>query len=155
MKKTLLALACLGLIAKPACAQRSGQIGLGFIAGSPFGVTGKFQYNDLLALDGGIGYANAAVFYADMLLNSWTLLRQPSRGRANAYVGAGPRIATDDGGQFAVRAMGGVGYWPSNVPMELFAEFGPAFKITPDNKVGVDGGVGLRYYFTVSLAPAR
>ena len=156
MKKTLWLLAALlTLSALPARADNTGMVGLGVIAGSPFGVTAKYWWSDLLSFDGGIGYGNAGVFYADAALNSWTLLPNTGTGRTNLYVAAGPRIATDDGGQFGIRAMVGAGYWPSSHPVELFAEVGPTFKITPDSTVGLDGGIGFRYYFTLSVSPAH
>lgn len=154
MKKIILA-ALLALSALPAGAQQAGRTGFGLIGGSPIGVTAKHWFSDLLALDGGIGYGNAAVFYADLLINDWRLLPETKNGRTNLYAGIGPRIATDDGGQFALRFMGGAGYWPSGTALELFAEIGPTLKLTPDHKVGLDGGLGVRYYFDVTMKPAR
>ncbi len=156
MRILLLLLSLAGLAAPVAAApQLANQVGAGVIAESPTGATLKWWNDDLLAVDGGVGYGNAAVFYADVLLNSWRLLPELRDAETNLYVGIGPRVASDDGGQFALRAMGGFGFWPKSAPIELFAEVGPTFKLTPDNKVGIDGGVGLRYYFRVTFAPAR
>lgn len=151
----MLILACLPAQAEQARSDQTGQLGVGLIAGSPIGVTMKYWLDSDIAFDGGAGYGNAGVFYADVLFNNWSLVNPPRRGRTNTYLGAGPRVATDDGGQFALRAMAGIGYWPAGQPIEIFAEVGPTFKITPDNKVGIDGGLGLRYYFNVVLSPVR
>jgi len=156
MKKLVLMTLAAVALAIPAAAENvGGQLGLGGILGSPTGVTAKYWLDDMLAIDGGIGYGNAAVFYADALVNSWRLLPAIQNASTNLYAGIGPRIATDDGGQFALRAVAGAGFWPKQAPIELFAEIGPTFKLTPDNKVGIDGGIGLRYYFKVALSPAR
>jgi len=151
MKKLILAAVVMLLSAGTVRAARTGDLGVGFNVGSPMGITAKWWYGDLLSFDGGVGYGNAGVFYADFNLNNWTLFNLPWDGRTNLYVSAGPRIATDDGGQFAIRTLLGSGFWPKDSPFEFFAEFGPTFKVTPDSKVGVDGGLGLRYYFTVTV----
>jgi hypothetical protein len=144
--------------ALPGAARAAGktrEIGLGIIAGSPFGVTGKYFHNDAFALDAGVGYGNAGVFYGDALYNVWTS-GYTSEGDLDIYGGLGPRIATDDGGQFSVRTVIGVGYWPKLHPVEYFAEFAPAFKISPgDKRVGLDGGVGFRYYFNLAVSRAE
>jgi hypothetical protein len=151
-KAAILLVLALAAGVQPACAAKTGDLGFGAMLGSPMGVTAKYWWNELVAFDGGIGYGNAGVFYADVLFNSWTLVPQRFKSPVNIYFGAGPRVATDDGGQFAVRAMAGAGYWPKNAPVELFAEVGPTFKVTPDSEVGIDGGVGFRYYFSVTLS---
>ena len=151
MKRTFLALIVILTAAGSARASKTGDLGVGAMLGSPMGVTAKYFWNETLAFDGGIGYGNAGVFYADVLLNSWTLVPQTLKSPVNVYFGAGPRLATDDGGQFAIRTMVGAGYWPTGAPVELFAEVGPTFKVTPDSEVGIDGGVGFRYYFTLTL----
>lgn len=152
-----LAAAWAALAAPASAAQGSmaGTIGVGLIGGSPTGVTGKWFYDDKLALDGGIGYGNAAVFYADALYNWWGLGHQPSDGKVVAYAGGGPRIATDDAGQVGLRTVAGVGYWPNAYPVELFAEVGPVWKLSPnDGRVNWDGGVGFRAYFNVAVSRA-
>lgn len=133
----------------------AGTTGLGLIGGSPSGATAKYWFTDDFAVDGGVGYGNAAVFYADVVAHHWRLLPETTAGKTNLYAAVGPRIASDDGGQFSFRVMGGFAFWPKDYPLEVFAEVGPTFKVTPDNKVGIDGGLGFRYYFNVSLTPAN
>ncbi len=163
-KKLKLALAMLSICAVaagpvviPAWSQAAKfrEVGLGIIAGSPFGVTAKYFHNENWAFDAGAGYGNAGVFYGDVLYNWWGLAK-PAEGKLDVYGGVGPRVATDDGGQFSVRTIAGVGYWPKAHPVEYFAEFGPAWKISPsDRRVGLDGGVGFRYYFNLAVSRAK
>jgi hypothetical protein len=144
MKKLLMAVFV--LCAAQAHAEQAGKTGVGLILGSPTGITAKHWTSERWAFDGGIGFGNAAVFYADALFNQWQSLKDAD-AKLNVYAGGGPRVATDDGGQFSLRVMVGLGFWPSKVPVELFAEIGPALKLAPDNRVGIDGGLGVRYYF--------
>lgn len=157
MRKTiigaLLLAAPVAATAQTGAGGMTGQLGAGVIAGSPTGATAKYWLTDMFAIDGGVGYGNAAVFYADAVFNNWRLLPAMTSGSTNLYAAVGPRIASDDGGQLALRMMGGIGFWPKQAPIELFAEVGPTFKLTPDNEVGIDGGVGLRYYFKVTISP--
>lgn len=153
MKRFLAVLFVLAAVAPMAhAAFPDGDLGVGAELGSPLGLTAKYWVSDMFAIDGGMGYGNAAVFYADALFNSWRLGPILSSGKTNMYAGLGPRVASDDGGQFALRTIVGMGYWPNGEPIELFAQVGPTFKITPDNDVGIDGSVGIRYYFALSRA---
>lgn len=148
MKKLIAALVLALAAVTPARADQAGKLGAGFVLGSPFGVTAKYWTSDTVAFDGGLGYGNALVFYADVLWNDWKLIPAPRAGdKVNFYLGAGPRVASDDGGQFGIRTIAGAGWWPSGKPIELFVELGPVFKLTPDNNVDLDGGIGFRYYF--------
>ena len=146
MKKLLGAL-LLVLLVVPARAQQAGKLGAGLMLGSPTGATAKYWTSDKLAIDGGLGFGNAFVFYADLVYNDWSLLPAPKGDKTAFMLSAGPRVATDDGGQFGIRTMAGAGWWPGGKPIEVFAELGPVFKLTPDDKVGLDGALGFRYYF--------
>ncbi len=45
-----------------------------------------------------------------------------------------------------VRVMFGINIIPRRTPIEIFAEIGPMIAFVPNVGVGVDGGVGIRFY---------
>lgn len=146
MKRAMLTLVALGLAA-PAWAGPPQGIGLGIIAGNPTGLTGKVFSGDTLAYDVGVGFSGDAAIYADALWHSWDMLPKPNEGLLGAYAGLGPRFETKKDLSFGIRTMAGAAYYFARHPIELFAELGPAFQLTPSRAVGLDGGLGLRVYF--------
>jgi hypothetical protein len=137
---------CVSLSA-PANAQKAGNLGAGVILGNPTGATAKYWVNGTQAVDGGLGYSTNLAVYADYLWHSWTLLPQPPQGRLAGYVGLGGQIRALSSTELGIRAAAGASYWLPKDPVECFVELVPVFRLTPGNSVGLDGGLGLRYYF--------
>jgi hypothetical protein len=148
MKTTIQALAAaLVLAVVPARAQQVGGFGAGVVVGDPTGLTVKTWIDSSRALDAGVGFSGEATFYADYLWHAWDVFPQPSQGKLGAYVGGGPRIETRRDAEFGLRALAGVDYWIAGRPIEVFFEAGPVLRLTPGRGVGVDGGLGVRFYF--------
>ncbi|HAH05245.1 MAG TPA: hypothetical protein DCM05_01770 [Elusimicrobia bacterium] len=148
MKNLLLALACLAVAGgSPLWAQKAGNLGAGVILGNPTGVTGKYWMNETYAADAGLGFSTSLSVYGDYLWHGWTVLPQPSEGKLPVYLGLGAQIRTLHELEFGVRTVAGAAYWLPRHPLELFIEIAPVFRLVPGTSVGLDGGVGLRYYF--------
>jgi hypothetical protein len=49
--------------------------------------------------------------------------------------------------QAGIRAPVGVSYIFDDLPIDIFAEIGPALDVTPDVKGEITGGIGARYWF--------
>ncbi len=73
---------------------------------------------------------------------------QPRQGKLAGYIGVGAQIRDVDS-ELGLRAAAGAAYWLPHDPVEIFAELVPVFRLTPDAGIGLDGGLGLRYYFNV------
>jgi len=131
-------------------AQQAGQFGAGVIAGRPIGLTAKYWLNDTQAFDAGLGFGDHLAFYGDFLWHAWNILPQPKAGKLGVYAGLGPLIRMTDDTTFGIRTMFGIDYWISGHPIELFAEAGPVFHVTPNTDVSANGGVGIRIYFNGS-----
>lgn len=149
MKKIMIALALAGSAAVPAAAAQGPftEVGVGVIAGDPIGGTAKLWFDDAYAMDVGIGFSGSTVLWGDFLYHAWNLLPPIDEGRLGLYFGAGPRLEPDGSDtQFGVRTMVGATWRLSRQPIEVFAEAGPVFRMTPSGGVNADGGVGIRLY---------
>lgn len=133
-------------------AQQAGQLGAGVILGWPIGFTGKYWINGSQAFDAGLGFGDHFTLWGDFTWHAWHILPQPSQGKLGAYASFGPLIETTDDTTFGIRTMVGLDYWVANYPIELFAEAGPVFHVTPDSDVDANGGIGIRFYFGSTAA---
>ena len=147
MKRMLLALICLMAAAAPLRAQKAGDLGAGVILGNPTGVTGKLWLDGSRAVDAGLGFSSNLAVYGDFLWHSWTVLPQPAEGKLPVYLGLGAQVRALDDAEFGIRTVVGVAYWLPRNPVEIFLEIVPVFRLTPGTSVGLDAGLGLRYYF--------
>jgi hypothetical protein len=146
LKKIILMLICL-LAAAPVRAQKGGDVGVGVIVGAPTGLTGKLWLDDKRALDAGFGWYARPTIYGDFLWHGWDVLPQPAQGRLPVYLGLGAQIRTYRDAEFGIRAVAGMAYWLPRQPVEIFVEVVPVFYLTRYPGVGLDAGLGLRYYF--------
>lgn len=146
MKKYLL-LAALLALARPVSAQKAGDFGAGVVLGNPTGVTGKLWLTEHQAFDMGVGFSSRLTIWADYLVHSWTILPQPSQGKLPLYLGVGAQVRTFRDAELGIRAVAGVAYWLPRDPVELFLEVVPVIRVEPHSSVGLDAGVGIRYYF--------
>ncbi len=145
--KMLFAFVCLVALAAPVRAQKAGNFGAGVVIGAPTGATGKLWINDTQALDMGLAWNSQLTVYGDYLWHGWNILPQPAKGKLPLYFGVGAQVRTFDDSEFSVRTVAGIAYWLPNNPVEIFAELVPLFHLTRHTGAGIDGSVGVRYYF--------
>jgi len=131
----------------------AGRFGAGVTLGEPIGLSLKYFITDPLAIDGAFGWSlhDHTDFYlqSDLLWHNFDLI-PVSPGRMGVYLGGGGLVRFRNGGlddQFAVRAPVGVTYLFDNVPVDVFAEIGPALDLTPSVRGEVTGGIGVRFWF--------
>lgn len=129
-------------------AQKAGDFGAGVAVGRPIGGTAKLWLDGIHAIDGGIGWGDDLTFHTDFVWHGWKAFAQPKEGKLALQLSLGLRAEVEDHEtDVAIRTLGGVTYWLKQHPIELFAEVGPVFQVNNGGGVGVDGGLGLRYYF--------
>ncbi|MDP3148833.1 MAG: hypothetical protein Q8N83_06850 [Ignavibacteria bacterium] len=128
------------------------EFGLGFVAGSPTGISAKYWVNSINAFDFGLGYSFAQNnsnfnFHADYLWHNSEFFH--SSEKLLFHYGVGLRIKTvvDGRDSFGARAVAGVSWFPSHTPFEFFVEVAPVFKLIPETALDIDGGLGARFYF--------
>ncbi len=164
MKKKFLFGIVLGLmliVTKPIKAQNHG-FGLGIILGEPTGLSAKFWTSKENAFDFGLGFSlggdrlaykgnydrdKRAHFHMDYLWHSFNAIS--STERFPLYYGIGGRF--NSGGSyeasFGIRGVFGIAWFPHSAPIDIFVELVPVLQITSSAGLGIDAGIGIRYFF--------
>ena len=131
----------------------SGNLGVGVIIGEPTGMSLKYWLNETMAVDGAFGWSTEddSVFYmhGDLLWHNFDLI-PVSRGRLPVYFGVGGLVRFRDNGndnQVGIRVPIGLSYMFDDLPLDIFAEIGPAIDVEPDVRGEITGGIGVRYWF--------
>ena len=149
MRKILLLLIVLTITTK--IYSQDSDAGLGIMIGEPTGISGKYWLNESNALAGGLGWHfvgpndgfNLHVDYLYHIDNSFD-----SAVRFPLYYGFGARIRSEsDKFGLGFRGVGGILFYPDRLPVDIFAEFVPVFKLLPKTKLEIDLALGIRYYF--------
>jgi hypothetical protein len=147
----------------------SRKFGLGFVLGDPTGLSAKLWVGPTNALDFGLGFWGYGVndpcfhnnncssygygggtFNADYLWQS-NIVR--STAQLDWHVGVGGRGVWrngDCGDCFALAARAPIGLdlmFVNPSFLEIFFEIAPAFYIVPGFGFGIEGGLGVRFYF--------
>lgn len=143
------ALLVLVLAAVPARAGFDEKLGLGVVAGVPFGLTAKYRVDSRYAVQSHLGVSDGdAVVSADFLKNFDDVLphKRPDL-RVPVYAGLGLKIKSETDTFVGVRFVAGVSLFDSKKPYEFFAEVAPVLRLSPSEGGAFDGAVGVRRYF--------
>ena len=148
MTRRFLAAAALLLAGLPARAETP-RVGVGVIAGVPFGATGKVWFDDRRAVQTHIGVSDGdLVWDADYLLHFDNILpRKKPDARLPLYAGLGFKYKAERETFAGIRFVGGLAAFNSKHGLEFFAEVAPVLRLAPRSGGALDGGVGLRKYF--------
>lgn len=130
---------------------QTSNIGLGVMLGEPSGLNAKYWINESNAFVGGLGWHfvgpdDGFTLHVDYLYhmdNSFnTNISFP------LYYGFGVRVRNEkDKFGLGFRGVGGILFYPDNLPMDIFLEFAPVFRLLPETKLEIDLAVGARYFF--------
>ncbi|MFO7448274.1 MAG: hypothetical protein R6W90_18085, partial [Ignavibacteriaceae bacterium] len=149
------------ILAKPVSAQDSG-FGMGLILGEPTGLSAKLWTSGDNAFDFGLGvslggdrikyqgeYNNGSRvhFHMDYLWHAFNAIS--STEKFPLYYGLGGRFNSGGGydGSFGIRGVFGIAWFPRSTPLDVFIELVPVFQVTPLTGLGIDAGLGVRYFF--------
>lgn len=127
-------------------------LGLGIILGEPTGISGKLWLDKDKAIDFGLAYSLADshesfsihidnLYHVNDLIDALYLMP--------VYYGFGARFRVGDkrDDSFGVRGVIGVLLYLDEAPVDFFFEIAPVFKLLPETALGLDIGLGGRYYF--------
>jgi hypothetical protein len=158
----------LAATATPAAAQEPGAVkgtfGVGLIIGEPTGVSAKLYLSDDTAVDGAVGSAvvgGGLQVHGDYLWHPWILETRDSFVLP-VYLGPGVRVLQrelgrdgDDAFHIGVRAVVGVVFDFTEIPLDVFAEVAGVadYRFGTDDEdyngfaLALNAGAGARYYF--------
>lgn len=163
MKKNLLygsVLSILVFFTMPVLGQDHG-FGIGLILGEPTGLSAKLWTSKTNAFDFGLGVAvggdrltykgnyngdGRMHFHMDYLWHSFRAIN--STERFPLHYGIGMRINSGGGydQSIGIRGVFGIAWYPRSTPIDLFFELVPVFQITPLTGMGLDAGIGIRFF---------
>jgi hypothetical protein len=150
-KCALGAFAAIVLLSAPATveARQGGNFGAGIIAGNPSGLSGKLWLNETNALDFIAGFSiidDYMSLNADYVWHEFGLI-PVSRGQLPLYYGMGVWTSVSDNPSVGARGIVGLEYLFPSAPLDVFLEIGPSASILPSTGFGIDGGLGMRFFF--------
>ncbi len=131
--------------------QKSG-LGLGPMLGEPSGLAGKYWLSENNALDFGVGIGflggnSGLSFHTDYLYHINDLLKW--KYKTTFYYGFGLRVRLPSGSSAAigVRGVSGILLLVKDLPIDVFFELAPSFRLLPTTGLDFDIAIGGRYYF--------
>ncbi|MFH1196594.1 MAG: hypothetical protein V1720_12905 [bacterium] len=126
--------------------------GAGIILGEPTGLSAKYWFSENNAFDFGLGYSLVKdhgefsfhfdyLYHLDEILHTNILLP--------VYYGFGFRYRAEEHSEssFGVRGVVGIAWLSNELPIDIFAEVAPVFKLLPETNLAFDAGIGIRYFF--------
>ncbi|MFA5834659.1 MAG: hypothetical protein WDA22_14360 [Bacteroidota bacterium] len=151
---------CLFFIVQTSITQQSG-FGLGIVIGEPTGISAKVWTSHETAVDVGVGWSiqrdhmnniyydqiSRVHIHMDYLWHSFSAIH--SSEQFPVYCGIGGRINSSarDDASFVARGVLGILWLPRKTPVDVFLELIPMLLLTPSSDVGLEAGIGIRYYF--------
>lgn len=159
MKRFVVVIALVLLIAPGVMVARHGSTGIGLQIGEPTGLSGKFWLSSRNAIDVVLGWnviSDRFIIQAGYL---WHFPQPVTSGDFALYVGVG---ALAGGGTFRPdhpnypgesyvflggRVPLGLEYIFAGAPIGLYAELDPIVRLLPGVGLGIGGGIGCRFYF--------
>ncbi len=148
------------LTASPLLAQPQ-RVGLGFAFGEPTGISWEYRLNQTNSIEGAIGFSPFDQYrvHADYVWRSYPF-QERSLG---VYYGVGAVIGFGRTGyviyddrygtffrnqdaDFGIRAPLGLSYLIPGSPVNVYGEIAPMMIFAPGTGLGIDGGLGLRFF---------
>jgi len=151
MKKHILLFTVFVICSSFISGQKSG-LGLGLMLGEPSGLAGKYWLSEHNALDFGIGAGflgdnSGFAFHADYLYHMNDLINWKYKTIFYYGFGIRMRFPSDSSTTLGVRGVAGILMVIKNLPIDMFFELAPSFRLLPTTGLDFDMAIGGRYYF--------
>lgn len=148
-KKQIITLIIILMITTSLAAQNSG-LGVGVIVGEPTGLSFKYWTGESTAYDGAVAWSfgkeDALHLHTDILFHNPHLI-EVSKGSLPVYYGIGAKLKLEDKSKLGVRIPVGIAYQFAKAPFDIFLEIVPLLDLAPATDFGLNGAIGVRYYF--------
>lgn len=131
---------------------QSDDLGIGFMAGQPTGLSLKYWTSGNNAFDLGLAWSFAGPYdgitiQGDYLWHNFNVFNDVETGSLPFYYGIGGRLVmAENEANLGARIPLGLNYLFEDSPIGLFVEVAPVFNIIPDTDFDVSGGIGVRFY---------
>lgn len=124
--------------------------GIGFVLGTPTGISGSLPLGNLNAINATVGWnlgKPANVFaQADYVWFTRDIAPVES-GSFSAYYGPGVFTEVSRNPTMGIHAVAGVEYRFAAAPVQTFLELSPGITVLPSTEATVGAGLGVRYFF--------
>ena len=157
MQKKLMWFSLLFILTIPWVSSRGQEkgTGLGIILGEPTGVSFKQWLTKTTAVDAGFAWSfakgeDAFHIHVDYLVHhfDWIQSTDELANRLNFYLGLGGRAKFQTDARIGARGVIGLVYFFKGVPLDAFLEVAPILDLAPDTDFSLNGGIGVRYFFS-------
>jgi hypothetical protein len=151
MKNLLIGMAgCLLATGNGAAFTAQDGFGIGFILGSPSGLSGSLPIGPSNAFNAVIGYDVTRDINLHLQAD-YVWIRSDlipvEIGKVSLYYGPGAFARISGEAALGIRVVGGIDYRFQDAPLQFFLEIGPGINVVPNTAANVGAGLGLRYYF--------
>jgi hypothetical protein len=136
--------------------RQGGPLGLGVAMGAPSGLSTKVWFGDWMAaqfsVGGDMGWLGDLAVTGDYVFHFRPLNTNNPEYSVPLYVGAGVNLSTNtlllqDSIWFGIRAVFGATVLVRALPVDLYLESAPTVYVIDEPTWGIDGQMGVRYYF--------
>jgi hypothetical protein len=136
--------------------QKSGS-GIGLMLGEPTGLSGKYWINENNAIDFGLGaglFGEGTGFslHADYLYHINNLIKWKYKTPFYYGFGIRMRFPSNSSTYLGIRGVAGLIMYLKKLPIDLFFEVAPSFRLLPTTGLNLDIAIGSRYYFDFQLS---
>ncbi len=127
-------------------------IGIGVIIGDPTGISVKWWKSPSQAYQLGGAWSfvgeGAVHLHGDVVFHQNHLIQQAPEG-FSTYLGIGVRTKLERSFRMGIRLPLGLSYRFPQAPLDFFLEVVPIMDLFPATELRMNGGFGIRYYFSL------
>ena len=124
--------------------------GVGIIAGEPTGLSFKYFMSQETAIDLAVAWSftgkGSFHLHGDFLWHIPEIFKV-SAGKFFFFFGAGAYFKIEEQGKMGIRIPVGLSYMFEKAPVDIFIEIAPLMCLYPETRLGLNGGIGVRFFF--------